>query len=325
MTRRTVALQSESHNELSLHISRQRGSETSTTTLSQTNAQSHRVGDGKQKTGVENRSFRLDTEPYRLSRRRTVFPTENDGNFPVVERQIGPEEEVERQAHIQRVLVKERSKGSNGSELVLKLDEEKDKIVDSDNEEKEHKEKIIGIDKDSEKEKEKGNEKEKDKEKGKEWNEGRGRDKERRSTSSGREENKDKDKQEKLDKDIDKDKREHQENSQEKHNQNDNKQINETEILNHRNNSLSENRTVFNTTVAATATGTATTSASASASSALTTADKCRSELSEKLSDRISLKPSYDSDNSPRSARVDLLFEDSGDADAEMFRLIEFK
>ena len=244
LTRRTVALQSESYNELSLHVSRQRGKESSNTISNQSNnmtsPQSQKVGDGKQKTGVENRSIRLDSEPNRSSRRRTVFPAENTGNFPVVERQIGAEEEVERQAHIQRVLIKERSKGSNGSQLTIDADEEIERIMDRDNNDnKQHKEKERG----------------KDKIEGV----GKEKEKERRSSNSGRKENKDKSKHEKIDKDMDTDKQEIRENVSGQHNQDDIEQLHDTEASSLKNESLSDNKTVFNTTVPATITTTITT------------------------------------------------------------------
>ena len=312
LTRRTVALQSESYNELSLHVSRQRGSESSYTTSNQnshmTSPQSQQVGDGKQKTGVENRSSRPDSENYRSSRRRTVFPAENTGNFPVVERQIGAEEEVERQAHIQRVLIKERSKGSNGSQLVIDADEEIERIMDRDNN-----------DDKQQKEKERGKDKMEGKGKGKE------KEKERRGSSSGRKESKDKNKQEKIEKDMDKDKQEIQENILGQHHQKDIEQLHETKASSIKNDFLSDDKTVFNTTVPATITATIT----PSASTVPVTGMKSKSELSEKLSDRISLKPSCDSDNSPspRSAQVDFQSDGSEDADvnAKMFIPMEFK
>lgn len=318
LTRRTVALQSESYNELSLHVSRQRGKESSNTIPNQgnnmTSPLSQQVGDGKQKTGVENRSTRIDNEPNRSSRRRTVFPAENTGNFPVVERQIGHEEEVERQAHIQRVLIKERSKGSNGSQLIIDADEEIERIMDRDNND---------------------NKQHKDKERGKDKIEGIGKEKEkeRRSSTSGRKENKDKSKQEKIDKDkdMDKDKQDIQEHTSGQHHQYDIEQLHDTEASSLKNESLSDDKTVFNTTVPATVTTTITAATATSTTSTPSTAPligmKCKSELSEKLSDRISLKPSCDSDNSPRSAQVDLQFDGSGDVDvdAESFKPMELK
>ena len=260
------------------------------------------MGDGKQKTGTENRPTRQDSDSYRLSRRRTVFPAENSGNFPVVERQIGHDQEVERQAHIQRVLIKERSKGSDCGQSGLELLGGEEKTRDKDSEDKKHKEK--------EKSRERGRENEKDKEKN---IEGRGREKDRRSSSSAKKENKYKNKHEILDKDIDKSKREYYENTQEISYPCDNNKLHGMEKLNLKNDSVSTQKTVSNPTVPP------------STSTAPPAVLKSKSELSEKLSDRISLKPSYDSDASPRSAQVDMLFECSGDADAEMFRLLEFK
>ena len=308
-------MQSESYNELSLHVSRQRGNESSNTLSNQnspmTSPQSQKVGDGKQKTGVENRSIRPDSENYRSSRRRTVFPAENTGNFPVVERQIGAEEEVERQAHIQRVLIKERSKGSNGSQLIIDADEEIERIMDRDN-----------VDNKQHREKERG--------KNKMGGKGKEKEKERRGSSSGRKESKDKNKQEKIDKDMDRDKQEIQENIIGQYHQINIEQLHETEASAIRNESYDQ--TVFNTTVPATITTTTAATITAATSSASTipvTGMKCKSELSEKLSDRISLKPSCDSDNSPspRSAQVDLHFDGRGDADIneEIFNSMEFK
>lgn len=306
VTRRTVALQCESHNELALHVSRQRGNESNSTILnlgSSSSVLTQRVGDGKQKTGTENRPTRQDSDSYRLSRRRTVFPAENNGNFPVVERQIGHDQEVERQAHIQRVLIKERSKGSDCGQSGLELlGSEKEKTIDREAEDKKHKEK--------EKSRERGRENEKDKEKS---SEGRGREKDRRSSSSAMKEHKDKNKQEILDKEIDKSRQESYEHTQEISYPCDNNQLHGMVKLNLKNDSVSTQKTDSNPTV------------SVSTSTAPSTILKSKSELSEKLSDRISLKPSYDSDASPRSSQVDMQFECSGDADAEMFRLIEFK
>ena len=301
-----MALQSESHNELALHVSRQRGNEPNNTVLIRSTSSSvltQRVGDGKQKTGTENRPTRQDSDSYRLSRRRTVFPAEITGNFPVVERQIGHDQEVERQAHIQRVLTKERSKGSDCGQSGLELlGSEKEKTIDKEAEDKKHRQK--------EKSRERGRENEKDKEKN---SEGRGREKDRRSSSSAKKE-KDKNRHEILDKEIDKSKEECFEHTQEIKYPCDKNKLHGMVKLNLKNDSVSTQKTVSNPTV------------SASTSRPLLPAIlKSKSELSDKLSDRISLKPSYDSDASPRCSQVDMQFECSGDADAEMFRLIEFK